>query len=340
LRKGRMSRLKEISVKPNQNPMQRARALGKPRAPLRHSWGIPSVLIPLVIVACSSSQETEWVDVAEATVAENAPSWEEFLAASTFETPDGPHYVVEEDVPVSSLDELQVYYEQHYTAEADKLAVRTIASGDDAWFNLDQRRIEYCVSTSFPATGIWSRNAVITGMAAAARRWEQQGNVMFRYVPTQDATCTLTDTAPHTRFIKVTPVAIVGAVACAFYPTSRFTCAELDEDPLTPGATGSTLGIDTPDAPPISVARTLTHELGHHLGMIHEYMRADTPGLPCSSDDSRSLTAWDVGSIMQASSGGCGGSPTENLSALDGRGIRAKYGAPAAWFPAYTVTNM
>jgi hypothetical protein len=284
--------------------------------------------LPLALAACGGGQENEWTDVTdvtEATAPDGVPSWEEFLALSTFEGADGPHYVVEEDIPVLGVDELMEYYEQHYTADVDKLAVRTVAGVDDAWVNGDQRRIQYCVSTSFAASGTWSRAAVITGMATAATRWQQQGNVMFTYVPAQDATCTLADTAPHTRFIKVTPVTIAGAIACAFYPSSRFTCPELD---------GSTLGIDTSQTPPISVARTLTHELGHHLGMIHEYQR--TAGGPCGFDNSRALTALDVGSIMQASAGGCGGSPTENLTALDGMGIRALYGAPAGWFPAYT----
>jgi hypothetical protein len=297
-----------------------------PGPTLRRARGFPGLILPLMLAACGG-QELEWVDVTGAAAPDDAPSWEEFLASSTYDSPDGPHYVVEEDVPVSDIEELREYYDARYTGDADKLAVRTIASGDDAWANGDQRRIEYCVSTSFPASGTWSRAAVLAGMATAATRWQQQGNVMFTYVPAQDATCTLADTAPHTRFIKVTPVTIAGAVACAFYPSSRFTCPELD---------GSTLGIDTAQLPPISVARTLSHELGHHLGMIHEYQRSDTPGGACGTDNSRFLTSWDVGSIMQASAGGCGSSPTENLTAVDGLGIRAKYGAPAGWFPAYT----
>ena len=298
--------------------------------------GMYRLLFPLALAACGGGVENEWVDLTGASTADDVPSWEEFLAASTFESADGPRYLVEEDVPVFSVEELREYYDERYTGDADKLAVRTIASGDDAWSNMDQRRLEYCVSTSFPATGTWSRTAVIAGMATATTRWQQQGNVMFTYVPTRDANCTLADAAPHDQFIKVTPVSIALAVACAFYPVSRFTCPELDEDPDPAVVAGSTLGIDTADAPPISVARTLTHELGHHLGMIHEYQRSDTPGGACpTSDSSRFLTSYDVGSIMQASQGGCGSSPTENLTAVDGLGIRAKYGAPAGWFPSY-----
>lgn len=287
-----------------------------------------SILFTLATLAGCGASDDEWRGT-EAEALEGVPSWEEFLASSTFTGPDGPRYMVEDDIPVLSVEALRTYYEARYLGELDKLAVRTFSGGDDAWFNDDQRRLEYCVSTSFPSSGTWSRATVLAGMATAATRWQQQGNVMFTHVPAQDATCDLSDTPPHTRFIKVTPVSIAGGAACAFYPSSRFTCPELD---------GDTLGIDTADTPSISVTRTLTHELGHHLGMIHEYQRADTPGGACPiSDNSRYLTAWDVGSIMHSSAGGCGSSPTENLTATDGLGIRALYGAPAGWFPAYSL---
>lgn len=245
-------------------------------------------------------------------------SWETFLAEDVVQVSDG-HYIVEGDLPIDSLEALRAHYVEHYSVSAEKSAVRRHNGADDVWPNGDQRRLEYCVSTSFPATGFWSRSNVIAAMAAATQRWQRVAGVRFTYVPSRDSDCLSGSSNPHNRFFKVAPKSINGAFACAFFPISRSTCPELD---------GSTVGVSTGSQPALSATRTLTHELGHVLGLFHEYSRSDAD---CPTGTSRNLTAFDPASIMHASNGNCGGSPTETLSNLDGIGIRSLYGVPAAW---------
>jgi hypothetical protein len=267
------------------------------------------------------------IDVSTEDAVVDIPTWEEFESASTVYGKDGVQYIVEEDIPIRSVEALREHYERYYLARVDKLAVRTFSGADDAWPNGDQRALEYCVSTTFPNSGTWSRSAVIAAMSDAAARWKQVANINFTYVPSQDSDCLSGSTPPHSQFFKIAPkdLSASGAVACAFFPVSRDTCSELD---------GSTVGVDTNTVPPISVTRTLTHELGHVLGLLHEYQRIDAPG-GCGGLAARYLTDYDSTSIMQASAGICGGSPMESLSALDGIGSRVLYGAPPAWVPAY-----
>jgi len=278
--------------------------------------------VPLTLTllgGCAPDRES--VDVHAPRTGSGIPSWEEFAQASTFQGACGPQYVVEGDIPISTFEELQNYYYQHYVMEVDKLAVRTFNSADDAWLNGDQQRLEYCVSTSFPATGTWSRANTVAAMTAATARWKQVADIEFTYVSSRDTDCLSGSGIPNNRFFKVAPRTLSSGYACAFWPISRVTCAELD---------GSTIGADTSLSPPLSITRTLTHELGHVLGMIHEYSRNDAPG-GCSFQASRYLTDYDSTSIMQASIGACNGSPTENLSVADGFGMRGLYGAPPAW---------
>ena len=280
-------------------------------------------VILIAAVSACGSESAQVVDVYGDNKVQTQ-SWEEFSAASTVSAADGSaHYIVEGDIPVSSLDELKQYYDEHYSAHAEKLAVRTFNSADDAWSNGDQRALEYCVSSTFPASGAWSRTNVIAAMATATARWKQAANIDFSYNSSRDSDCVSGSSTPNSRFFKVAPqdLSASGAYACAFWPVSRSTCSELD---------GSTVGVDTSLTPPISAARTLTHELGHVLGMIHEYSRNDAPG-GCQFQTARYLTDYDVVSIMQASIGACGGSPTETLSLTDGAGIRVLYGMPPAW---------
>ena len=282
-------------------------------------------LSALVFAGCLAD-ETRVVEVSSEDRSANILTLQEFVAASTFYGPNGPQYLVEGDIPLRTLQDVERYYYDHYAAETEKLAVRIFNGADEIWPNGDQRFLEYCVSTSFPATGTWSRANTIAAMATAAQRWKTAANIEFRYISSRDSDCLSGSSIPHSRFFKVAPSPLAGAYACAFWPISRNTCAELD---------GSTVGADTSQTPPVTITRTLTHELGHVLGMIHEYSRNDAPG-GCQFQDSHYLTDYDQTSIMQASAGVCGGSPMETLTRLDGNGIRVLYGIPPAWVPVFT----
>ena len=151
------------------------------------------------------SADSQIIEVNSDNPEANLMSWEEFATASTFEGPNGPVYVAEGDLPFADLKGLKAYYYEHYLAQVDKLAVKTFNGGDDRWFNNEQTRLEYCVSTTFPATGFWSRANTIAAMEVATQSWKQVANVHFTYVPGQDSNCTTASGVPHTRFFKVAP---------------------------------------------------------------------------------------------------------------------------------------
>src|SRR5439155_19674945 len=85
-----------------------------------------------------------------------------------------------------------------------------VGGQDDVWTRAAQLRLTYCVSDDFAA----AKSRAVSEMASATHAWEAVGNVSFRYVPGQDASCDNTNTSVG---FAVRPW--TGSGACSFFPS-------------------------------------------------------------------------------------------------------------------------
>jgi serralysin len=262
------------------------------------------------------------------------PTYEEFKASAQVQGADHELYIVEWDYPINSEQALRSYYDNVVAGTMPKAAVRrtnnpppdngscAVASPpptcvDDIWFSGEQRTLSYCISNDFGA----NKSAVISAMAGASAAWHAVTNADYTYLSAGDGACRSGDPVPAGTTFKVSPYS---GSACSFWPFSGVNC----------GGTGRTLLFD-PNAnfSGFSFTTVLTHELGHILGLHHEYQRMPEAKSGCGLFELRPLTAFDSSSIMGAPNfpTTCGLGVGSVVSANDGIGIRQLYGPPPAW---------
>jgi hypothetical protein len=304
-------------------------------------WLIATCLAASSTLSCGAEPDAPRYFEATELERHEIPSFEEFKSWAVV-SEQGTRYMVEGDIPIRDDEALWAHYEARFLADRPKSAVRlfwTDGTGnacgtlspncvDDKFYSGQQRDLRYCVSNSFGA----NKAMVVAGMAAAATAWKaptewaNTSHVKLTYVPTHDSVCDTDDPLPSSVYFKVAPWSRGGA--CAFWPASGVTC---DED----GLDGRTIGFNPAGYTAAEAARTLTHEVGHVLGMHHEHMRIDSPkAASCFGyAEMRYLTEVDQVSVMayRITADPCGLTSGMTVSPLDAAGIRRLYGIPVPW---------
>lgn len=287
----------------------------------------------VLVVGCSGDVDAT-VEVTELERRASPPSYDAFERMSRRLSADGElYYVVEGDIPIRTEEELFDYHRK-LTAAAEKGVLHLHNGADDVWPNGDQLNLRYCVDTD-PATGfdaapVGADSAtIIAAMEAATTAWARVANVRFQYDPSNNLNCGRTDPIPSSTYIKVSRDNSLNG-ACAFGPSSHasWTCAGLD---------GNTVGVgpNVTLPPGSSWTYIMMHELGHTLGLHHEFFHS---GGGCLASSVRDVTATvDSPSVM-------GYAPAweppcsltdpimSALSEGDGWTVRQFYGMPAAWY--------
>lgn len=280
---------------------------------------VPAVLVGVHLLCCSGAPGAE---------REGVPTWEEFKAESARIVDGQEFYVVESDIAVNSEEELQRYYIASFeTSPATKAhqGKRTTSNPPivEAWSLSAALDLTYCVSNNF---GGYHQRAV-TEMKAAALAWESVTNVRFRYLSGQNGSCT-----PGTGAVVISVRPWEHGGATSFYPTEApgSIFVNYDDFEFNP--------FWEMNAPDVTTTGFLTHELGHILGLVHEAAFSDYQGC-AESGEANYLTEYDPSSVMHYT--WCYDPEGEYadlkyrdllISNLDGIGIRAVYGMPAAWY--------
>jgi hypothetical protein len=197
---------------------------------------------------------------------------------------------------------------------------------DDIWGSATRTQIRYCISNAFSRE---DKLEVARSMRQAAEAWEDVAGVRFVHAATEDAACNPTNINVEFE-VAPDPVPNLAAARAAFPSVPRI-ARQLFISPIT---------LDPPPPPPgqewRSVTTTLTHELGHLLGFVHEHINMSQFGADptCNWDVPtayRQVTGYDADSIMHYS--GCNGSTErsgDRVTKTDAAGARSLYGAPLA----------
>lgn len=257
--------------------------------------------IGLLMTGCV---ETDTTDLGS----NQGPTFEEWKA-QLYREPSGL-YVIDGDTPIRSEARLfQIWSMQ----QQGQLAVYTQGGVDVKWSPTQRLQLTYCISDSFGA----NKAAVIAAISGAAEGgWEMFADVDFKYVPSQDATCTA---ANNNVLFDVNPVNAQGQyLARAFFPDSPRGDRNILID-----ATSFDPQLEWP------LRNILAHEMGHTLGFRHEHIRPESGATECAEDnDFRGLTAYDRASVMHYPQ--CNGTSADlSFTALDQTGVAALYGVPA-----------
>ena len=239
---------------------------------------------------------------------EDVPSFQEFKAA-TFQDVGG-QYVVNGDETIATTQELRDYYDSMVGSkdtDSQSLVINTVGGADDTWSATTARNLTYCVSDRFGA----DKAAMVSAMQSGAGQWEAASSgVNFTYVPSADASCTVSN---NTVLFSVEPVNTTQYIARAFFPSTPDSQRNvLVDDSIW------TSGSWTP-------SNILAHELGHALGFRHEHTRPEAG--TCFEDNNwRPLTPYDSASIMHYPQ--CNGSSGDlSMTETDRQGVRTVYGS-------------
>jgi len=258
-----------------------------------------ALLAGVALVGCGGPEAAE----------QKIPTFEEFQAQAIKD--EGDVYVVNGDEAVEGVEGLRHYY-SNYVANGDVgtteggLAVY-YSGGDIKWSSTTARNLTYCVSDDFGA----DKAAMVSAMQSGAGQWEAASSgVNFTYVPSADASCTVSNSAV---LFSVEPTETTQYIARAFFPSSPSS----QQNVLVDDSIWSS-GSWTP-------SNILAHELGHVLGFRHEHTRPEAG--TCFEDDNwRPLTPYDSSSIMHYPQ--CNGSSSDlSMTDTDRSGVASVYGS-------------
>lgn len=266
--------------------------------PLR---GLVAAILLGGLAAVGCGGEPIVVEGEEGAGAGKVPTWEEYRSAARYVSESGlVSYVVEGDIALDE-DGLKKLYAARYTDQIDKSTVLTSGGADVVWTAAQKTNITYCVSNSWGS----QKAQALADMQEATAQWMSAANVVFVYVPSQDAACSDTNTGVR---INVMPHG-GGGLGCA--PN---TCRYLKMNYAANFGNYSWLG-------------AWTHEVGHTLGLWHEHLRAE-----CGVNEGvtiRSLTGYDNRSSLHYDTV-CGSPSTGQMTNLDKQGLASLYGASAS----------
>jgi|GEM_PF-5278852 len=267
----------------------------------RLSW----VVLPAFFGACASEEDVPELDY------EPAVSFEEFEAATPRVSGDTDLYLVEGDM-IFDIDELWTYWSRTYGGY--RLSLENVNNVDDVIPSPDRNNITYCVSNNF---GTAKQSVVDALRRASDFGWEALAGVNFVYAnnPMDDQNnCTGSNASVY---FNVFPDSLGG---CA---------ANVGHNPLAPrslrcgpGVVGSQSFVGD------NFVGLIGHELGHILGFVHEHGRIENGGT-CLEGNLRTVTSFDLASIMHYNPGCNGMNASNEWSVLDSLGAAWNvYGSP------------
>jgi len=253
---------------------------------------------------------------AEETVKVKIPTKEEFMKNEVQKQADGT-YLVEGDMELQNLEDVGDYYDKMSQVSTGTKSTMHLSNGNwDKWNDTDKLNLTFCVSDGFGD----KKDEVVTAMLEATGVWERYANVEFKYDSSQDANAT--DGNSNVKFV-----------------VRRTTQAEEDNNTSNAAASASLPSYSNKKLRVYNSCynysyeqkvRTLTHELGHILGLMHEHiwtLQADGTYKQTSEFEwpSELITALDTASIMYyRNKTGYTGDGT--VSRLDVDGIQKVYG--------------
>ena len=263
--------------------------------------------IALSSVGCASETTSNDGEITGST----ATSFEEWKK-TVYQESDTGIWIVDRDIPISSVEKLQSFYEQYVQQGA--LIVDANNGVDSVWNATQKLNVTYCVSKSSFGSNY---NRVVQAMNDAGNAWTAVANVKFVHKADQDGSCTVR----NNKVVFNVRIGGSGFSGRAFFPNDGRSAREVLIGPTA--ANGS-----NPDGPE-SLTGLLRHELGHTLGFRHEHTRPESGATDCFEDNNwRELTQYDASSVMHYP--WCNGANTGDLriTALDAAGAAKLYGGP------------
>lgn len=246
--------------------------------------------------------------------ADSALTFSAFMRSDLVIPHGDDRWIVEGDIVIRGEERLRDYYERTHaedagTAERAWVELPFGVGGDVDVHDVERKlSLTYCVSDAFAG----NKALVVQRVAAASVAWERATDVNFIYRPEFDAACT----AGNDVYFAVVPVPDGGNLCVnAFFPHETLPQDRRLE--VTPFGLSFTCDKN---------GYLFTHELGHVLGLHHEFARLAQ--CPEPSSDEQFLSEFDFRSVMGNQAICPQTVPLEVPSRRDVAGVKALYSLP------------